>query len=153
MGQISALRHQISLLSCCAMQTPVKLPHQLAESLLEQLKSKGRQPAPLSLLSQALLLPDYTSLPQPSSVAQPGQQGDSSHSEIGPSSANGCCLEEAESSSRQNCSQAICVEIKPKCGFLPTAATIHPSNAVKRRVSRFQLHQALKAAQVIISTT
>lgn len=38
----------------------------------------------------------------------------------------------------------ICIEIKPKCGFLPTADTICPRNVVKKRVPRFTLHQALK---------
>ena len=39
------------------------------------------------------------------------------------------------------------VEIKPKCGFLPTSAAIPAADDVKRRVSRFQLHQRLKLAQ------
>ncbi|KAK9907753.1 hypothetical protein WJX75_009233 [Coccomyxa subellipsoidea] len=41
----------------------------------------------------------------------------------------------------------LCVEIKPKCGFLPTSALIRPEHAVKRRVPRFQLHQLLKLEQ------
>ena len=42
----------------------------------------------------------------------------------------------------------ICVELKPKCGFLPTSACIHPKHAVKHKIPRFQLHQHLKCAQV-----
>ena len=38
------------------------------------------------------------------------------------------------------------VEIKPKCGFLPTSAAIGPSHALKKQVSRYQLHQHLKLA-------
>lgn len=45
----------------------------------------------------------------------------------------------------------LCVEIKPKCGFLPTSALIRPEHAVKRRVPRFQLHQLLKLEQVLLS--
>jgi Inositol-pentakisphosphate 2-kinase len=42
----------------------------------------------------------------------------------------------------------LCVELKPKCGFLPSSAAIHPDNAIKRRLPRFVLHQALKLARV-----
>ena len=42
----------------------------------------------------------------------------------------------------------ICLELKPKCGFLPTSACIHPKHAIKQEISRFQLHQHLKCAQV-----
>lgn len=42
----------------------------------------------------------------------------------------------------------ICVELKPKWGCLPSAATIHPGNWLKRRQSKFQLQQALKMAEV-----
>lgn len=36
------------------------------------------------------------------------------------------------------------VEIKPKCGFLPSAKTIHPGRNIKKKVSRFRLQQSLK---------
>ncbi|XVF73787.1 hypothetical protein PTKIN_Ptkin13bG0010100 [Pterospermum kingtungense] len=38
----------------------------------------------------------------------------------------------------------ITVEIKPKCGFLPMSRFIAEENAVKRTVTRFRMHQALK---------
>ncbi|XP_062022108.1 inositol-pentakisphosphate 2-kinase-like [Rosa rugosa] len=38
----------------------------------------------------------------------------------------------------------ISVEIKPKCGFLPTSKYIDEGNAIKRRITRFRMHQALK---------
>ncbi|KAI3717650.1 hypothetical protein L1987_69404 [Smallanthus sonchifolius] len=41
----------------------------------------------------------------------------------------------------------ISVEIKPKCGFLPTSRFIREENAVKKRISRFRLHQILKFHQ------
>eukprot|EP00271_Cylindrocystis_brebissonii_P001353 TRINITY_DN11626_c0_g1_i1.p1 TRINITY_DN11626_c0_g1~~TRINITY_DN11626_c0_g1_i1.p1 ORF type:complete len:710 (+),score=106.98 TRINITY_DN11626_c0_g1_i1:42-2171(+) len=41
----------------------------------------------------------------------------------------------------------ICVEIKPKCGFLPTSPAIAPANEVKRHVTRFEMHQHLKLAK------
>jgi hypothetical protein len=40
----------------------------------------------------------------------------------------------------------VAVEIKPKCGFLPHAPTLL-QGCVKRRVSRFAMHQHLKVAQ------
>lgn len=42
----------------------------------------------------------------------------------------------------------VAVEVKPKAGFLPDFATIHPDNDVKRHVSRFALQQTLKLRQV-----
>ncbi|KAK4351948.1 hypothetical protein RND71_027466 [Anisodus tanguticus] len=41
----------------------------------------------------------------------------------------------------------ISVEIKPKCGFLPLSEFIAPDNTIKRSVTRFQMHQALKLHQ------
>eukprot|EP00897_Mesotaenium_endlicherianum_P004428 jgi/Mesen1/4012/ME000211S03195 len=38
----------------------------------------------------------------------------------------------------------ICIELKPKAGFLPTAATIARANRAKKAVSRFAMHQHLK---------
>ncbi|PHT98847.1 Inositol-pentakisphosphate 2-kinase IPK1 [Capsicum chinense] len=45
----------------------------------------------------------------------------------------------------------ISVEIKPKCGFLPLSEFIAPENTIKRSVTRFQMHQALKLHQGKIS--
>ncbi|KAL5557996.1 hypothetical protein UlMin_034207 [Ulmus minor] len=43
------------------------------------------------------------------------------------------------------------VEIKPKCGFLPISEFIDEGNVIKRNVSRFRMHQALKLRQGEIS--
>lgn len=43
------------------------------------------------------------------------------------------------------------VEIKPKCGFIPTSRFITERNAIKRRISRFRMHQVLKLRQKEIS--
>ncbi|KAF8091852.1 hypothetical protein N665_0433s0020 [Sinapis alba] len=43
------------------------------------------------------------------------------------------------------------VEIKPKCGFLPTSRFISEENNLKRSVSRFKMHQLLKLEQNEIS--
>lgn len=40
--------------------------------------------------------------------------------------------------------QCLCVEIKPKCGFLPSLKFIAEENSIKRNVSRFRMHQFLK---------
>lgn len=41
----------------------------------------------------------------------------------------------------------VCIEIKPKAGFVPGTLGIHPDNRVKHRCSRYQLHQQLKLQQ------
>lgn len=41
----------------------------------------------------------------------------------------------------------ISVEIKPKCGYLPSSVYIKEQNAVKRSVPRFRMHQYLKLNQ------
>ena len=43
---------------------------------------------------------------------------------------------------------ALCVEIKPKWGLLPISPAIAAQHAIKKVVSRFQLQQHLKLAQV-----
>ncbi|KAH9605523.1 hypothetical protein KSS87_023151 [Heliosperma pusillum] len=48
----------------------------------------------------------------------------------------------------------ISVEIKPKCGFLPSSTFIADKNAFKKNVSRFKMHQhlKLKECQMIVSS-
>ncbi|PKU63152.1 inositol-pentakisphosphate 2-kinase IPK1 isoform X1 [Dendrobium catenatum] len=45
----------------------------------------------------------------------------------------------------------VAVEIKPKCGFLPSSKFIAKQNAVKKSVTRFRMHQLLKFHQGEIS--
>lgn len=45
----------------------------------------------------------------------------------------------------------VSVEIKPKCGFLPSSRFISERNAVKTSVTRFRMHQFLKLHQKEIS--
>ncbi|PQQ16108.1 inositol-pentakisphosphate 2-kinase-like [Prunus yedoensis var. nudiflora] len=45
----------------------------------------------------------------------------------------------------------ISVEIKPKCGFLPSSKFIDEGNAIKRSITRFRMHQALKLHQGEVS--
>lgn len=42
--------------------------------------------------------------------------------------------------------QEVCisVEIKPKCGFLPFLRYISEGNAIKKRITRFKMHQPLE---------
>ncbi|KAA8528670.1 hypothetical protein F0562_036025 [Nyssa sinensis] len=49
---------------------------------------------------------------------------------------------------RQIC---VSVEIKPKCGFLPLSRFIAEGNAIKRKITRFRMHQSLKLHQGEIS--
>eukprot|EP00850_Spirogloea_muscicola_P001139 SM000004S15009 [mRNA] locus=s4:705433:708161:- [translate_table: standard] len=58
-----------------------------------------------------------------------------------------CCCSAWASGAGGASAPTICVEIKTKCGFLPSAATNAPGNAVKRCTSRFAMHQHLKLAQ------
>ncbi|CAA0843407.1 Inositol-pentakisphosphate 2-kinase family protein, partial [Striga hermonthica] len=46
---------------------------------------------------------------------------------------------------------SVSVEIKPKSGFLPTSEFIAEENEVKKRITRFKMHQALKLRQGKIS--
>ncbi|KDP38543.1 hypothetical protein JCGZ_04468 [Jatropha curcas] len=45
----------------------------------------------------------------------------------------------------------ISVEIKPKCGFLPSSRFIAERNSIKRSTARFRMHQVLKLSQHEIS--
>ncbi|GAB4846568.1 Inositol-pentakisphosphate 2-kinase, variant 3 [Ancistrocladus abbreviatus] len=45
----------------------------------------------------------------------------------------------------------ISVEIKPKCGFLPSSRFIAEENAIKKKATRFKMHQVLKLHQHQIS--
>ncbi|CAI8606470.1 unnamed protein product [Vicia faba] len=44
----------------------------------------------------------------------------------------------------QESSHSISVEIKPKCGFLPLSTFISEGTAIKKKITRFEMHQALK---------
>ncbi|GBG76676.1 hypothetical protein CBR_g22893 [Chara braunii] len=46
----------------------------------------------------------------------------------------------------------ICVEIKPKWGFIPSADTIRPSNEVKKRVIHYKMHQQDKLARHLVKS-
>ena len=102
-----------------------------------------------AVLSSAFLLLDHTLLPcnscsgveQPSSGLMASWEPAEGAQEAGFPTNSG---------SEQH-HPVVCIEIKPKCGFLPTAATIHPQHNIKRQQSRFQLQQALKLAQVCCS--
>ncbi|CAL5384066.1 unnamed protein product [Camellia sinensis] len=48
---------------------------------------------------------------------------------------------------------SISVEVKPKCGFLPDSRFISEENAIKKRITRFKMHQSLKLHQREISDT
>ncbi|KAL8524635.1 hypothetical protein ACS0TY_014292 [Phlomoides rotata] len=41
----------------------------------------------------------------------------------------------------------VSIEIKHKCGFLPTSEFIAEENAVLKRITRFKMHQVLKLNQ------
>ncbi|CAL0323823.1 unnamed protein product [Lupinus luteus] len=51
----------------------------------------------------------------------------------------------------QGSGPCISVEIKPKCGFLPLSRFISEETAIKKRITRYEMHQALKLHQGEIS--
>ncbi|WVZ87544.1 hypothetical protein U9M48_034167 [Paspalum notatum var. saurae] len=56
-------------------------------------------------------------------------------------------------SGNQKGSSCIAVEIKAKCGFLPTSEYISKDNSIKKQVTRYKMHQHLKFHQGEISKT
>ena len=141
-----------------------RLPPAFQAALLVLLQLKGRH-GTTEISSEALLLPDLTlfsgsACSASGTLACCGVQ----HAEQRQLEDQGTCSEAAQdaqslgqgrhSSSPARClavdaHACICVELKPKCGFLPTSPCIrHP---MQRRVSRYQLHQRLKLAQGSIS--
>ncbi|WOL06112.1 inositol-pentakisphosphate 2-kinase IPK1 isoform X3 [Canna indica] len=53
--------------------------------------------------------------------------------------------------SAPKCNFCFAVEIKPKCGFLPSSEYIAEANTIKKHVTRFKMHQFLKHHQGEIS--
>ncbi|OIW15615.1 hypothetical protein TanjilG_08191 [Lupinus angustifolius] len=51
----------------------------------------------------------------------------------------------------QGSGPCISVEIKPKCGFLPLSRFISDGTAIKKKITRYEMHQALKLHQGEIS--
>ena len=143
---------------------PCRLPPAFQAALLALLQLKGRS-GTSGVCGNALLLPDHTrfsgsacSAPgslgccgaQHAAPQQPGEQATCS-----PATGGIPVLERCNDSGSPAVCLAtdthacICVELKPKCGFLPASPCIrHP---IQRRVSRYQLHQRLKLAQGSIS--
>jgi hypothetical protein len=128
----------------------MELPPELSSNLLALIRAKGRQPAPIELLQNALLLSDYTLLPARTGGSLGGacpEGGRLASIQLPRARAKGSkCMPQCE---RGGVGWAtLGIEIKPKCGFLPVAATIHPVNSIKRQKTRFALHQQLKFEQV-----
>jgi hypothetical protein len=44
----------------------------------------------------------------------------------------------------------VCVEIKPKAGFMPGAGSAVAADSIKRRLPRFTMHQLLKHLKVCL---
>ena len=125
---------------------PCQLSTEFAAGLSAQLQSAER-----SLSCKACLLPDHTIFRQradskrhcaeSSARGLAGEATGAVRHGMGNGEAGGV-------STGMHDAGTLCVEIKPKCGFLPTSKLIKPEHQVKRRVPRFLLHQRLKLAQV-----
>ena len=120
----------------------VRVPKELLGGLLEQLEEKGRQPAPHGLKEIAALMQDY-------SFVTPAKDCIQSTLEIALETFNSWNPRNAFGGTAEpSLSHVLCIEVKPKCGFLPTSGAIHPANAAKKHQSRFSMHQILKLHQV-----
>ena len=98
--------------------------------------SSGGSPA----AGPATLMPDVTLLPG----STPTCAGAATSAAASPSSQSA-----AGSSSGSVEAPVVCIELKPKCGFISGCGTVHPDNRpLKHSRSRYQLHQTLKLAQV-----
>ncbi|BDA50874.1 Inositol-pentakisphosphate 2-kinase IPK1 at N-terminal half [Coccomyxa sp. Obi] len=124
---------------------PCQLSTEFAAALAAQLQSADR-----SLSCRAWLLPDHT-------VFRQCADNKRLHTESSARGLEGRAAgavrhaerndEAAGVSTGIHHAGTLCVEIKPKCGFIPTSTLIRPEHEVKKRVPRFQLHQRLKLAQ------
>lgn len=95
-------------------------------------------PPAAAAVTAAALLPDVTLLPSRGSK-------EASCSSRGSSAAHSA----ASTAAAQGGGPVVCLELKPKCGFIGRCATVHPANReIKRSRSRYQLHQMLKLSQV-----
>ena len=102
------------------MQEEVAISSDTARQLLEQQKRQPRESTSAGLPLSATILEDYTSLP------------------------NGPAVPDPSSGLKDPQNPTIAIEIKPKCGFLPT----NHVEGQRRSISKFQLQQHLKLAQV-----
>lgn len=125
---------------------PCKLSTDFAAALSAQLQSTDG-----SLSCKAWLLPDYTVFRH----CADSKWLDTESSAAGLEGRTTCTVRRAErnhgaggESTGMHSASTLCVEIKPKCGFLPTSTLIRPEHGIKHRVPRFQLHQRLKLAEV-----
>ncbi len=161
---------------CCHLQIQVQLPLDLVTGLNSQLHAKQHSTQPTALLStEGCILPDTTifledilacdALANTASAAHkplPSAHGNASQSgslQLGLGQeglgqiaqhqhASGHKKPAKQRHQEQELHPALCVEIKPKWGLLPSSPAIPAQNDIKKRVSRFQLHQQLKLAQV-----
>lgn len=100
----------------------------------------GRPSRVAATAAAAALLPDVTLLPSCSSRTAYG-----SGSSLGPHGlARG-----GSTAVPEGCGPVVCLEVKPKSGFIGCCATVHPDRRhIKRSRSRYQLHQMLKLSEV-----
>lgn len=129
---------------------PCQLQPEFARSLSEQVEGIYR-----SLSFQACLLPDHTVFrqsPERASLHMDRSAEKSNRSATLLEASHASSSPEPCGNHKEPCEAVdagtLSVEIKPKCGFLPTSAYIKPEQDIKRRVPRFQLHQCLKLEQV-----
>eukprot|EP00887_Chlorella_sp_A99_P005440 scaffold1.g5440.t1 len=131
----------------------------VSPAFCDQLCAVSGRPRGMLHPAAAALMPDVSLLPAPGS-GEHASGSSSSSSRGAPISMVALELSAATSTSGGASASTgtgdgdpapavLCVELKPKCGFVGGACpTVHPRNRrVKRSASRYQLHQTLKVAQ------
>ncbi len=123
---------------------PPQQPMRPSPAFLQQLLSgsaacgsSDAQAAPTA--GTAALLPDVTLLPQCTAAAPlaPWQEQQAQQQAA-----------QQQQTPGQPVGPVVCIELKPKCGFVASCGTVHPANReLKHSRSRYRLHQLLKLSQ------
>ncbi|KAK9835468.1 hypothetical protein WJX74_000849 [Apatococcus lobatus] len=109
---------QAALLPGCLLpEVTCPLPESVRRALLSILQQHGRKPCPHALAEVGTIMHDATMLPIST-------------------------LQGWKSSGPK-----VCLELKPKSGFLPTSAAISPEHDIKRHIPRLQLLQQLRLSK------
>lgn len=128
------------------VQPSLEFVHQLLQASGCLRSPPGEAAAAVAVAAgTAVLMPDVTRLPDllparglqgvPQDVQQPGAQQQQQQ-------------QQPEAAAPAAAGPVVCVELKPKCGFICACATVHPANHdLKHSRSRYQLHQLLKLSQ------
>ncbi|KAI7841620.1 hypothetical protein COHA_004790 [Chlorella ohadii] len=127
---------------------PPQQPVRPSPTFLQQLLSSGAvcvssDAQAVAAAGTAALLPDVTLLPQSTAAAllapRPQQQAQQQEQQQ---------AQPQQQTPGMPVGPVVCIELKPKCGFVTGCGTVHPANReLKHSRSRYRLHQLLKLSQ------